>query len=62
MSVFGKTNVMKLNRWVKYRFYLLIVVEEAVLIVIKVGEHVVAFDFTEVIHMVLFQEHVDVVG
>ena len=42
--------------------YLLLEVEEAIFVLIEVGEHVEALSFTDVVNHVVLEELVDVVG
>ena len=42
--------------------YLLLEIEEAILVLIEVGEHVEALSFTNVVYHVVLKELVDVVG
>ena len=44
------------------RVYLLLKIEETILVLVKVGEHVEAFGLTDVVHHVVLEELVDVVG
>ena len=49
------------QNWLLY-YYLLLEIEEAILVLIEVGEHVEALSLTDVVDHVVLEELVDVVG